>query len=55
MLLQRLPTAELVIPFQCLGEFSRVLTGNAGCRALVAQEAELSWMDAYHGFCLRKI
>lgn len=46
-LLDQLSEADLVIPLQCLGELFRVLTGKAGRSALQAQEAVLSWMDAF--------
>ena len=47
LLLDQLSEADLVIPLQCLGELFRVLTGKAGQSALQAQEAVLSWMDAF--------
>ena len=47
LLLDQLSEADLVIPLQCLGELFRVLTGKAGRSALQAQEAVLSWMDAF--------
>lgn len=46
-LLERLQHADLVLPLQCLGELFRVLTGKAGRPAHQAQEAVLSWMDAF--------
>ena len=49
LLLDQLSEADLVIPLQCLGELFRVLTGKAGRSALQAQEAVLSWMDAFPG------
>lgn len=46
-LLERLTDADLVVPVQCLGELFCVLTAKARCPAKQAQEAVLSWMDAY--------
>ncbi|MCP9928841.1 PIN domain-containing protein [Cyanobium sp. CH-040] len=46
-LLRQLADADLVVPLQCLGELFRVLTGKAGRSAQQAQEAVLSWMDAF--------
>jgi predicted nucleic acid-binding protein len=46
-LLQHLATADVLIPMQCLGELFRVLTGKAGRSNKQAQEAVLSWMDAF--------
>ena len=40
-------TADLAVPLQCLGELFRVLTGKAARSAQQAQEAVLSWMDAF--------
>ena len=45
--LEKLGNADVVIPLQCLGELFRVLTGKAGRTNNAAQEAVLSWMDAY--------
>jgi len=47
LLLEQLTEADVVIPLQCLGELFRVLTGKAGRSAPQAQEAVLSWMDAF--------
>jgi len=46
-LLAQLSDADLVVPLQCLGELFRVLTGKAGRPPRQAQEAVLSWMDAF--------
>jgi predicted nucleic acid-binding protein len=46
-LLRQLASADVVVPLQCLGELFRVLTGKGGRSAQEAQEAVLSWMDAF--------
>ena len=46
-LLEQLTDADVVVPLQCLGELFRVLTGKAGRPTQQAQEAVLSWMDAF--------
>jgi predicted nucleic acid-binding protein len=46
-LLRRLPSSQIVLPAQCLGELFRVLTGTAHWDAPAARAAVLGWADAY--------
>ena len=46
-LLERLTDADVVVPVQCLGELFCVLTAKTRRPVKQAQEAVLSWMDAY--------
>lgn len=46
-LVQQLPSAEVVLPAQTLGELSRVLTGKAKRSPSQAREAVLGWADSF--------
>ena len=46
-LIEQLPSAEIVLPAQTLGELSRVLTGKAKRSPSQAREAVLGWADSF--------
>jgi len=46
-LVEQLPTNEVVLPAQVLGELSRVLTGKAKRTPSEAREAVLGWSDSF--------
>lgn len=46
-LIEQLPTDEVVLPAQVLGELSRVLTGKAKRTPSEAREAVLGWSDSF--------
>jgi predicted nucleic acid-binding protein len=46
-LIQRLPSAAIVLPAQTLGELFNVLVRKAKRRPVRARDAVLSWRDAY--------
>lgn len=46
-LVAQLPSTDVVLPAQTLGELSRVLTGKAKRSAAQAREAILSWADSF--------
>lgn len=46
-LIEHLPSNEVILPAQTLGELSRVLTGKAKRSASQTREAVLSWADSF--------
>lgn len=46
-LVEQLPSGEIVLPAQILGELSRVLTGKAKRSTSQAREAVLGWADTF--------
>ena len=46
-LIERLPSDQVVVPAQVLGEFSRVLTGQAGRSTIQSRAAVLGWADSF--------
>ena len=46
-LIERLPSDQVVVPAQVLGELSRVLTGKAGRSTIQSRTAVLGWADSF--------
>lgn len=46
-LLTRLPSENVLLPAQVLGELFRVLTGKAGCTPDAARSRVLQWADSF--------
>jgi predicted nucleic acid-binding protein len=46
-LIERLPSDQVVVPAQVLGELSRVLTGKAGRSTIQSRAAVLGWADSF--------
>ena len=46
-LIERLPSDQVVVPAQVLGELSRVLTGKAGRSTIQSRAAMLGWADSF--------